>query len=297
MSLTTRVTFIFRVADALVETDVFGTLRCTDSDMLRDLSFYWNSRLPATIAFDEERGRIASVSSAPTDVIVALSPRTSFESCVTVQLRALPTVLYLGKSNSEFKFFYSVLQASLAHESQVHLAVLPGDNVIEDVRPKEPAPLSGPDFVLDKVASWTEKDAELVLRDGSIWKLDPTDRIYRVHREIIADAMQRDEEVFVSGDKSRGLVEKLLFTTRWAVEEICNTAVNGRHLVTFAPPAPVFHLRTDRPWYREALALLHTSLNSGASFGSPGVIVATDPSNSEIVAVKLIDSGKADASP
>jgi hypothetical protein len=134
-TMTTRgVTFILKISNGQVETDSFGSLKSSDSDMLRDLSFYSSRRLPATIAFDRQSGRIASVSSAPTDVIVALSPKAPSEQQVAVQLTMRPSVLYLHKSNPRFDQLYDLLKEALASKRRVHLGVLAGDDVIEDVR-------------------------------------------------------------------------------------------------------------------------------------------------------------------
>jgi hypothetical protein len=134
-TMTTRaVAFILRVANGLVETDSFGTLKCDDNEMLRDLSFYSSRRLPATLVFDKNSKRIASVSSAPTDVIVALSPKASSEQQVTVQLMMRPSVLHLHRSNPRFDQLYELLRDAFTSKHRVHLGVLAGDDAIEDVR-------------------------------------------------------------------------------------------------------------------------------------------------------------------
>lgn len=134
---TVAVSFILGIKGEQVETDKFGTLKCPDRDMLRDLSFYFSRRAPVTIEFAKESGQIASVSSAPTDLIVVLSPRTSAEPRVAVHLRKRPTLLYLEKSNPRFDQLYGVLQEAFTQKLQVHLGVLAGDNIIEDVRVEE----------------------------------------------------------------------------------------------------------------------------------------------------------------
>jgi hypothetical protein len=134
MSMTIAVSFIVRINGEQVETDKFGTLKCSDRAMLQDLSFYFSNRAPVTIEFDKKSGQIASVSSAPTDVLVVLSPKTSAEPRVAVHLRKRPTVLYLEKSNPRFEQLYALLQEAFTQKRQVHLAVLAGDSLIEDVR-------------------------------------------------------------------------------------------------------------------------------------------------------------------
>src|ERR1700741_1125077 len=93
------------------------------------------------------------------------------------------------------------------------------------------APMRGPDFVLEKVKSWVERpgtDAELVLRDGSFWKLKPGTKIYEAQRAVIEGVVRRDTELFVSGDKHRGLVDRLTDASPLAVQEIGSTENNGR---------------------------------------------------------------------
>lgn len=158
-----------------------------------------------------------------------------------------------------------------------------------------PAPMRGPDFVLEKVASWVERpnaDAELGLGDGSFWKLRPGTKVYEAQRNVIAGAIRRNTELFVSGDKRMGRVDRLTDSSPLAVQEISSKEANGRYSVVFQGPPSIYHLRTDRPWSGEALSLLRRSATSGASFDSPDLIVAIDPVTSEIVAVKPIDSRK-----
>jgi hypothetical protein len=157
------------------------------------------------------------------------------------------------------------------------------------------APLQGPDFVLSKVVSWKERpgaDSELVLADGSAWSLKTGTNVYETQRGVISLAVNNDGQLFLSGDKARGTVEILLNARQLAAEEIGAKEVNGRYAVGFQGPPAVYYLRTDRPWFREALLLLRNSASSDASFSSPDLMVAIDPRNSEIVAVKPISSGK-----
>jgi hypothetical protein len=159
-----------------------------------------------------------------------------------------------------------------------------------------PAPrLRGPDFVLEKVSSWVERSgaaSELVLGDGSSWKLKPGTEQYDMMREAIAAAIRTKSELFVSGDKSSGDVESVLDTQRLAVQQIRGKERDGSHVVLFEGPPSAYYLRADRPWVNQVLSLLRSSASSGASFGSPDLIVAIDPAHSEIVAVKSIHSGK-----
>ncbi len=159
-----------------------------------------------------------------------------------------------------------------------------------------PAPLRGPDFVLEKVVSWKERpgaDSELVLGDGSAWKLKPGTKTYQTQRDRVSSAMRRDTDLFVSGDKNRGTVEIIINAQRLAAEEISSTQTNGRYAVGFQGPPSVYHLRMDRPWSSQALLLLQQSASSGASFSSPDLLVAIDPITLEIMAVRPLASGKA----
>jgi hypothetical protein len=159
-----------------------------------------------------------------------------------------------------------------------------------------PAPrLQGPDFVLEKVSSWVERPGtggELVLRDGSSWKLKPGTELYDVMRDSIAAADRTNRELFVSGDKSRGIVEIVLDTQRLAVQQIRSKERDGSYVVLFRGPPSAYYLRADRSWFNEALSLLRSSASSGASFTSPDLIVAIDPTHSEILAVRPLDSRK-----
>jgi hypothetical protein len=155
--------------------------------------------------------------------------------------------------------------------------------------------LRGPDFVLEKVASWVERpgaDAELTLRDGSVWRLKRGAKLYEDSRDVIGRAQRRDRELFLSGDKSRGLVEIIMDARNLAVQEMSSKEENGRYAVLFQGPPSVYHLYTDRPWFAQALSLLQKSANGGGSFSSPDLLVVTDPRGSEIVAVRALNNRK-----
>jgi hypothetical protein len=131
---TCAVTFILKVSNGQVETDSVGTLRTNDSGILKDLSFYSSRKQPVTVAFDRESGRIASVSSAPTDLVVGISSTTTSDQRVGVQLMLRPSLLYLYKSNPRFDQLYSIVNTAAAEKRRVHFGVLAGNDVIEDVR-------------------------------------------------------------------------------------------------------------------------------------------------------------------
>jgi hypothetical protein len=153
--------------------------------------------------------------------------------------------------------------------------------------------LRGPDFVLEKVSSWVERpgaDAVLTLRDGSAWKLNGGEKLYDNYRDVISRAQARDRELFLSGDKSRGLVEIIIDARNLAVQEIGRKEQDGRYAVLFQGPPSVYYLHTDRPWFAQALSLLQRSASGGGSFSSPDLLVAIDPRGSEIVAVRSLTS-------
>ena len=155
--------------------------------------------------------------------------------------------------------------------------------------------MRGPDFVLEKIVSWVERPgatSELVLSDGSSWKLKPGTKVYDSQRNVIAGAVRRDAALFVSGDKKLGQVDRLTDSSALAVQEISDKEANGRYSVAFWGPPSIYHLRMDRPWSAQAMSLLRQSLGSGGSFDTPNLLVAIDPVTSEIVAVRPLDSRK-----
>lgn len=135
---TIAVSLILRINGEQVETDKFGMLKCSDPELLRVISFYLSHREPMTIEFEKESRQITSVASAPTDIMVVLSPKTSTEPRVAVHLLKRPTALYLEKSNPRFEELYALLQEAFTEKRQVYLGVLAGDSIIEDVRIEVP---------------------------------------------------------------------------------------------------------------------------------------------------------------
>jgi hypothetical protein len=79
---------------------------------------------------------------------------------------------------------------------------------------------------------------------------------------------------------------------RLAAEHVASKEENGRYTVVFQGPPSVYYLRTDRPWFAQALALLQRSASGGGSFSSPDLLVAIDPGEMEIMAVRPLDSPK-----
>src|SRR5262245_51928504 len=161
-------------------------------------------------------------------------------------------------------------------------------------------PLKGPDFVLEKVASWKEppgRDAELVLRDGSSWKLKPGAKMYETQRDVITEPIQRNTELFIPGDRSRGSVEFIIHTRRLAADQVASKEENGRYAVVFQGPPSVYYLRANRPWFAQAMSLLRRSASGGGSFSSPDLLVAIDTSEMEIIAVRPLDPSSKPAAP
>jgi len=129
-----KVNMIVHLSEKAVETDRDGILECSDSYMRSDLAFYFKHRFPVSIEFDISTRRITSVSSAPTDILVSLSPADGQEGPVAVSLLKRPTMLYLSRSHVRFKPLYALLQRALKEKKIVAVGTLPGDMEVEDVR-------------------------------------------------------------------------------------------------------------------------------------------------------------------
>jgi len=132
--MTITIAYIVRILGDQIETDRHGVLTCSDVDCLNDLKFYSRRKEPVTLGFDESSRRIRSVSSAPSDALIALSPRDVSASRIVVQLMKRPSMLYLDKSHPRFDVIYEQLHRALIEKTWVILGVLPGDDQIEDVR-------------------------------------------------------------------------------------------------------------------------------------------------------------------
>ncbi len=151
------------------------------------------------------------------------------------------------------------------------------------------APMKGPDFALGKIASWTEPpgaEPQLVLGDGSRWRLKGGAKNLESVRTFIAHALKTDSELFVSGDKASGLMDRVAAPRRLAVQEVEANPKNGRYAVLFFGPPSLYFLRIDRPWCNQALALLRKSAGSGAFLDSPDLLVSIDTVTSEIMDVR-----------
>lgn len=151
------------------------------------------------------------------------------------------------------------------------------------------APMKGPDFVLGKVSSWTEPpgaEPQLVLEDGSRWRLGTGAKNLDSVRALIAHALKTGGQILVSGDRACGRMDRVAVPRRLAVQEIEVSARNGRYAVLFFGPPSIYYLRIGRPWFGEAMALLQKSAGSGAFLDSPDLLVSIDTVTSEIMDVR-----------
>ena len=144
-------------------------------------------------------------------------------------------------------------------------------------------PMQGPDFVFAPVAA-VERGA-LVLADGSRWTLPAGSDDAA---EAFRGAQQRGVPVFVSGDRAAGRMERFAFPTRSAAETVNAHPEDGRLGVALAGPPSVYHLRTDRPWYAQAAALLRRSAAT-ANLAQPDLWVTRDIQTNEIVDVRPLN--------
>lgn len=156
-------------------------------------------------------------------------------------------------------------------------------------RPAEP--MRGPDFAMEKVASWTERpggESLLVLGDGSRWRLDPRRADYAQQVTFITRALQKDEAVFLSGHRAGGVIERTAAARKLAVQKVATPATQGRYAVLFHGPPSIYYLRTDRPGAADALALLQRSAAGDAFLDRPDLLVGIDTVASEIILVRAL---------
>ena len=163
-----------------------------------------------------------------------------------------------------------------------------------------PAPMTGPDFIMARVAAWSApagEDGRLVLVDGSRWRLAAGRRDGDAQAGLVALAKAQDEVLLVSGDRAAGLIDRVDLAQRLAVAEIDEREKDGRVLVTFHRPAPVFHVRTSRPDAQRILALLRGSLAAHPPLDQPDLLVGIDTVHSEVLAVQPWTAGTASTDP
>ena len=141
-------------------------------------------------------------------------------------------------------------------------------------------PMQGPDFVWARVAS--VEAGVLVLDDGSRWSL-PAGEVADAFRS----AQRSQAPVFVSGDRGAGRMERFAFPNRYVAESLAEAPEDGRLGVRLAGPPSIYHLRTDRPWFAQARALLARSARQ-ATPGAPDLWVTRDVQTNEIVDVRPV---------
>jgi hypothetical protein len=162
--------------------------------------------------------------------------------------------------------------------------------------PRPADPMRGPDFVMQKVASWVEHpgaDSQLVLADGSRWHLDPHRADYAAQVTFIALALKAGEAVLVSGSQARGDVDRIGDTRKLAAKEVADHDVDGLVVVTFHGPPSIYRVRMSRPGAAHDLVLLRNSVASGAFFDTPDLLVGIDTRAKEVVAVEPLASAPA----
>ncbi|MEP6504995.1 MAG: hypothetical protein ABJD97_16760 [Betaproteobacteria bacterium] len=164
--------------------------------------------------------------------------------------------------------------------------------------PRPAEPMRGPDFLMQKVASWVERpgaDSQLVLADGSHWHLDPQRADYAAQVASIALALKADEPVLVSGSQARGDVDRIGDTRKLAAHQVADYAVDGLVVVTCHGPPSIYRVRLARPGAEHDLALLRRSVTSGAFFDTPDLLVGIDTRAKEVVAVRPLADAPASA--
>lgn len=151
--------------------------------------------------------------------------------------------------------------------------------------------MKGPDFVAGKVAGWTSnpaEDGQLVLRDGSRWRLPRASRNYAPAQDFIEYALATDGEIFLSGELASGLIDRVVTPRKLAVQEVSATVREGRCAVQFYGPPSVYYLHQNRPWFGQALTLLQKSATGTAFLGTPDLLVSIDTVSAEIMDVRLL---------
>lgn len=155
----------------------------------------------------------------------------------------------------------------------------------------EPAaapPMHGPDFVLGPVRSWREapgQAGELVLGDGSRWMLAPQRADYDVQKAFITRAVAKGGQLFVSGDRIQGVVDRLATARPLAAQRI-EAAGEGRFSVLFAGPPSIYYLNLGRQGASQALQLLRQSAARSLMPNQPDLLVGIDTVTSEVILVQ-----------
>ena len=155
--------------------------------------------------------------------------------------------------------------------------------------------MRGPDFVLAVVQSWTEhagQPSELVLDDASRWTLEPQRADYDVQKAFIVRAQSKGGHLFMSGDRSRGVIDRLATARPLAAQRV-QAAGEGRVSVLFAGPPSIYTLRLDRPVAQQSLELLRSSAARALMPNQPDLLVGIDTVTSEVILVQPLVNGGA----
>jgi len=155
-------------------------------------------------------------------------------------------------------------------------------------QPRAAPPMHGPDFALGALRSWTEHAGaagELVLEDGSTWRLLPQRADYDVQKAFVLRARERGGWLFVSGDRSRGVIDRLATARALAAQRV-ESGADGRVTVLFAGPPSIYRLRMDRPEAARSLALLQQSAARALLPNQPDLLVGIDTVASEVILVQ-----------
>ena len=153
--------------------------------------------------------------------------------------------------------------------------------------PRAAAPMRGPDFVMGAVRSWKEapgQASELLLDDGSRWMLAAQRADYEVQKAFIVLAVSRGGRVFVSGDRLRGVVDRVATARPLAAQRV-EASGDGRFSVLFAGPPSIYYLHPDRPGVAQALELLRRSAARSLLPDQPDLLVGIDTVTSEVILV------------
>ena len=148
--------------------------------------------------------------------------------------------------------------------------------------------MRGPDFALGTVRSWTESPGHagvLLLDDGSRWQLAPDRADHDVQKAFVERALARGTPLLVSGDRARGVVDRLA-TGRLLAAQRVEAAGHGRFSVLFAGPPSIYYLRMDRPLAAQSLALLQQSAARALLPDQPDLVVGIDTVASEVILVQ-----------
>jgi hypothetical protein len=150
--------------------------------------------------------------------------------------------------------------------------------------------MRGPDYDFGQIADWRAPDgatAYLTLADGSRWAIAAADPHFASARSTIELARHLKAPIFVSGDRRTGRLDQVALPEPLRPMHVARNAIGDNVQVTFHGPPSAYFLRTDRPWFAEARALLEQTIaqETPASF-PPEVLVTIDVVTMEIMDVR-----------